>query len=56
LGECLGCEYRARFCCAGVAHTGHLTIEVANEAEDCFGGRLPVRLLVRAILSLLGGR
>lgn len=56
LVECLGCEYRARFCRAGIAYASHLTLEVAEEAEDCFGGRLPVRLLVSDILSLLGGR
>jgi hypothetical protein len=54
LVERLGCEYRARFCCAGSAYASHLALEIAEEAEDCIGRRLSVRILVRAITCLLG--
>ena len=56
LVECVGCEHRAGFCCAGVAHASHFALEAAKEAEDCFGGRLPVGFLVGVISYLLSGQ
>jgi hypothetical protein len=54
LVECHGCEYCARFRCAGVAHTGHFASEIAEEAEDRLGGGLFAGFLVRGILCLHG--
>jgi hypothetical protein len=56
LVECHSCEYRARFRCAGITHTGHFASEIAEEAKDRFGGCLSARLLVRGILCILGDR
>jgi len=56
LVECVGCEHRAGFCCAGVAYASHFALEAAKEAKDCFGSRLLARFLVGATLSSPGGQ